>query len=224
MSVASIILPAGDAHDFLRDYQVVLLRAMRHKLGDPHIEQLDMRALCEARVHLLLHRAELLPRIVAECAADGMPLDEDIQQAVATLDVRLWIFLKELTHHAVFLDSQTPLTARAVYALTEPLSDIIGGAGAAIEAGVCIYRGRFVCDGLISQLVWIGRRLRSSWQREFMEAKRSGRFLRTPPKEDAVQPELPHTMVESRKKLVARIRRLHAGLPETAPVPRDELD
>ena len=37
MSVASIILPAGDAHDFLRDYQEVLLRAMRHKLGDPRM-------------------------------------------------------------------------------------------------------------------------------------------------------------------------------------------
>lgn len=66
--------------------------------------------------------------------------------------------------------------AFGVVGLTERIRDIVGGTGVMIEAGVIRYCGRYVCDGIISQLVWLGPGYRRSWNETFREIKSSGRF------------------------------------------------
>lgn len=66
--------------------------------------------------------------------------------------------------------------AFAVLGLTERIRDIAGASGVALETGIVRFAGRFVCDGLISQIVHLGPNYRKTYSRVYSVAKAKGRF------------------------------------------------
>jgi hypothetical protein len=58
--------------------------------------------------------------------------------------------------------------------------DIIEGTGAVIETAVMRYRGRFVCDGIVSGIVvWLGPNYRRDYNASFAKIKARGGFHRS---------------------------------------------
>lgn len=117
----------------------------------------------------------LLRQSIARLEARNVRLDRNVIMALASLDVRQWVYLRDTTRHSIMIDS-TADRAFGVLGLTQGIRDITGGTGLYIEAGVVRYRGRYVCDGIISQVVWLGPGYRRSWNETFKEIKASGHF------------------------------------------------
>ncbi|MDQ3775283.1 MAG: hypothetical protein M3461_13500 [Pseudomonadota bacterium] len=67
-------------------------------------------------------------------------------------------------------------TAFGVLGLTQPVRDIAGASGVAIETGIVRFTGKFVCDGLVTRIVHLGPNYRKSYGRAYSAAKAEGRF------------------------------------------------
>ena len=95
--------------------------------------------------------------------------------ALEGLEVRQWVYLRDTQIHSILIDS-TADRAFGVLGLTQGIQDIVGGTGLIMEAGLVRYCGRYVCDGVISQPVWLGSGYRRSWNEKFKEIKVLGQF------------------------------------------------
>lgn len=90
----------------------------------------------------------LLDKALANLRARSEEVDEEIVRAVRTLRVNDWVFLRDTKAYSIFVHPSEE-TAFGVLGLTQPVRDIAGASGVAIETGIVRFIGRFVCDGLI---------------------------------------------------------------------------
>jgi hypothetical protein len=60
--------------------------------------------------------------------------------------------------------------------ITDPIKELIGGAGALIETGLLQYEGRILCDGLISSLTWLGPSYKRSFNEVVSEIRSADNF------------------------------------------------
>ena len=95
--------------------------------------------------------------------------------ALEGLEVRQWVYLRDTKLHSILIELPAD-RAFGVLGLTQGIRDIVGGTRVIIEAGLVRYCGRYVCDGVISQVVWLGPGYRRSWSETFKEIKGSGQF------------------------------------------------
>jgi hypothetical protein len=106
----------------------------------------------------------LLETALAALARRSIDVPRDVAAAVRGLDVKQWVFLKDTRRHSVFIDPKGH-AAYAVLGLTDRIRELIGGSGAIIETGLMRYRGRYVCDGIVTGVVWLG----ANYKRAFAE-------------------------------------------------------
>src|SRR5262249_1527174 len=66
--------------------------------------------------------------------------------------------------------------AYGVFGLNDRIRDIVGGTGVIIETGLVQYGGRFVCDGLVSRILWLGKNYRHGFNRAYQAIRLEGRF------------------------------------------------
>ena len=106
----------------------------------------------------------------------------EVESAIRSLEVKEWFYLKDTATYSVFVDPSAD-TAYAVLGLTERIRDIIGGSGALVEIGLVQYHGHFVCDGLMSRVVWLGRNYRKDLALVLADLRARGAFRKfsTPP-------------------------------------------
>jgi hypothetical protein len=112
-------------------------------------------------------------------ALKSVEVEEAVVNALRSLRVDLWLYLRDTSKHAIFIDSEES-AAFAVLGLNSPVSEIIGGSGAFIRTGMVQFEDRFVCDGLIQQVVWLGSGIRGSAKNTFRDLKAAGQFFKTP--------------------------------------------
>jgi len=67
-------------------------------------------------------------------------------------------------------------SAFGVVGLTERIRDIVGAPGVMIETGLVRYRGKFVCDGLVSRLVYLGPGYHKSYGAIYRDLRTQGRL------------------------------------------------
>lgn len=130
--------------------------------------------LAKARAKLAGEPTLLRKSIVQLEARNARP-DSGVVIALEGLEVRQWVYLRDAKLHSIIIDS-TADRAFGVLGLTQGIRDIVGGTGLLTEAGLVRYRGRYVCDGVISQTAWLGPGYRRSWNEKLKEIKASGRF------------------------------------------------
>jgi hypothetical protein len=99
------------------------------------------------------------------------------------MQLKKWIFLRDTKHHSLFLDPDGQ-AAYGVLGLTQRVRDIVGGPGVMLETAIIRYRGCFVCDGVVSQVVWLGPNYRKEFAALFSKLKKNGAF------QVAYEPEL----------------------------------
>jgi hypothetical protein len=135
-----------------------------------------LEVLAEGRTKCLADRS-LITVARSELKARGENLDSDACCAVESMQVKRWIFLRDTKTCSVFIDP-SGTAAYGVLGLTEPIRNIIGGSGVLFETAVLRYRGRFVCDGLITGTVlWIGPNYRRDYGALLKKLKADGRFF-----------------------------------------------
>lgn len=102
----------------------------------------------------------------------------EVESAIRSLEVKQWFYLKDTTTYSVFVDPCED-TGYAVLGLTERIRDIIGGSGAIVEIGLVQYHGHYVCDGLASRIVWLGRNYRKDLALTLTEIRTRGGFRKS---------------------------------------------
>jgi len=127
----------------------------------------------------LVERPVLLDDVVERLRSKAEPVDERVIDAVRTLSVKDWVFLRDTRRYSLFL-SASGSDAYAVVGLTEPIQRFSHGSGVLITTGVVEFAGRFVCDGLVSSIVHLGGGIRKSFANAYREAKAAGRFYVRP--------------------------------------------
>ncbi|MFO0778216.1 MAG: hypothetical protein U0223_11520 [Nitrospira sp.] len=165
-------LAPADAQRFIQSYKLLMLEVLGEQ-EDP-ITGSVVPLLAKARAKLVGKRA-LLNKSIARLEARNVGLDPEVVTALEGLEVRQWVYLRDTKLHSIMIDS-TADRAFGVLGLTQGIRDITGGTGLYMEAGLVRYRGRYVCDGVISQAVWLGPGYRRSWNEKFKEIKASGQF------------------------------------------------
>jgi len=167
-----MILDQDSAWRFINGYKKLLL-----EIDDDDESNSDgiVAKLISARKKLI-EEPGLLQETQARLAAISDAVDPEVVQAVQGLDVRKWVYLRDTKIHSIFLDT-TDRRAFGVIGLTDRLRDVLGGAGVLLETGLVRYRGRFVCDGLIINSVWLGPNYKKSFNEAFAEWKAEGRFF-----------------------------------------------
>ncbi len=165
-------LAPADAQRFIQGYKLLMLEILGEQ--EDRITGSVVRLLAKARAKLVGKRA-LLHKSIARLEARNVRLDPEVVTALEGLEVRLWVYLRDTTRHSIMIDS-TADRAFGGLGLTQGIRDIVGGTGVIIETGLVPYRGQYVCDGVITQVVWLGPGYRRSWNETFKEIKASGQF------------------------------------------------
>jgi len=169
-----LIIDSEKARQFTNSYMGVTLALIDQ--NDHLDDHLSLIALGRQR---LLADPKALAEIVKRRTREGLAPDPDAVEAIRTLRLGNWVYLRDTNAYSIFLDADLE-AAYAVYGLTQRVSDLIGDSGAVIECGLVEYDGKFVCDGIISMLVWLGSSYRRELNEELARLRREGRFFRFP--------------------------------------------
>ena len=174
-----MLIEASLAKHFLDRYQTVLgYAALAGGLVSKADKEVNALALMQKARNAMAQDPALLSKAVAAMEKAGEPWPEDMQQALASLRVGHWVYLRDTTAYSVLMETGALEGAYAVKALTEPLKDIMGDSGAIIDAGLLEFHGQIICDGLIGLGAWLGQGYRSEFNATLTEYRANGLFFR----------------------------------------------
>jgi hypothetical protein len=165
-----------DAQAFIAGYQAILLMltARRDIISRPGF----LASLMEGR-QALAREPTAIEAALDRLEDKGISIEPCVEQAIRTLRVGRWIYLRDTRYYPVFLDSESD-SALAVVGLTDRLRDLLGGSGVYMETGIVEYAGHFVCDGLFRTLASLGPNYRQSFSESYAAIRNAGGFQRHP--------------------------------------------
>ncbi len=170
-----MIVTEQEAAAFIHGYTLVMAEiagptASRSVMTLPEI-------LVRGRAKYLSDRASL-DDALRRLGARSILVAPEVESAIRSLEVKQWFYLTDTTRYSVFVDPSAE-TAYAVLGLTDRIRDFIGGSGALVETGLVHYRGHYVCDGLVSSVVWLGRNYRKDLALTLAEIRARGAFRKS---------------------------------------------
>ena len=107
----------------------------------------------------------------------SLAVDPEVVASLRSLEVENWVFLRDTKLHSLFVHPSEH-RAYGVLGLNDRLRDIVGGVGVVMETGLVQYAGRFVCDGLVSRIIWLGKNYRNSFNRACHAIRSEGGSIR----------------------------------------------
>jgi hypothetical protein len=165
-----------DAAAFIEGYKSVLTEMDREPPSQQHTEL--VKILITARSKYFADRS-LLDAALAALSKQPPAIPLDVVSAIRSLELKHWIYLRDTRSHSIFMDPDSEV-AYGVLGLTNRIRDIIGGSGAAIQTAITPYRGHYVCDGLISDVVWLGPNYKKSFTETLSQIRSLGHFYKMP--------------------------------------------
>jgi len=165
-------LASDDAQRFIEVYKLLMLEVLGEQEALTTGSVVPLLAKARAKI---LGEPALLHKSIVQLEARNTKLDREVVTAIEGLEVRQWVYLRDTKLHSIMIDS-TAERAFGMIGRTQRIRDLVGGTGLIMEAGLVRYRGRYVCDGIISQVVWLGSGYRRSWNETFKVLKASGQF------------------------------------------------
>ena len=101
----------------------------------------------------------------------------EITEAIASLEYGQWVYLRDTTKYSLFIrEDQT--AAFAVLGLIQPLKEVCGRSGMYFGAGLLQLGGKYVCDGLLVDYLYLGKNLRDEYNEAYKELKKEGKFYK----------------------------------------------
>jgi len=166
-----IVDPPSAAH-FIAGYTSILSEIHRQSGGKPYKQLLEMLAAAREAMNA---SPALINAAAASLEANGQAVPPDVLHAIETIRLKQWVFLRDTTTHSVFIEPDAN-DAYAVLGLNDRIRNIVGGSAVAIKAGVVEYRGRYVCDGIVGNPIWLGSNLKKEFNAALSHLKKKGRF------------------------------------------------
>jgi hypothetical protein len=167
-----MVIDPKDAQIFIAGYKDLLTEVHRLAGGAPRMKLMEMLATARDAA---VAEPTLIEAAASNLEAEGRRLPEDVLEAILSLKLRRWVFLRDTTKYSVFIDVDGK-EAYAVLGLTERLRDIVGGTGVLLQTGVFPFQGAYVCDGIISGAVWLGANYKKEYSDILASLKKSGHF------------------------------------------------
>lgn len=167
-----MVIDPKDAKEFIKGYTAVMAQVHFLTEGGPDVQILPMLASSRQKV---VEDPPLLEIAIGTLQDLEKAPSDEVLAAIRSLQVKDWIFLRDTTRYSIFLEPDAR-EAYAVLGLTNPINKIIGSTGAAIRTGVMRYKEKYVCDGVVTNLVVLGPGYLESFSERFKELKRSGHF------------------------------------------------
>lgn len=171
------LLGADAALRFIEGYKRVLLEI--HRLTSTTKPSRDIvKTLAAARAKFK-ETPTLLEDAVAALAAAGAAVEPELLQALRSMRLDHWIYLRSTKRHAIFIDSAAE-NAYAVLGLTETIDDLLGGAAVAFETAILPFAGHYVCDGIVQGPILLGPGYRRDFDAALAQIRKAGRFHKAP--------------------------------------------
>lgn len=170
------LLSHHDAQRFMTTYQQVAI-ALSVLKGKP-IPVDPPLVLAKARKQLQ-ENPELLDRAVAQMKSRRIRADPEVIEALRQMRLGEWVHLKDLKSGSVLIDIQGQ-EAYCVTGLTQPLGVITGRGVCLLEAALCPFAGRIVCDGILIARCDLGSNLRRNINDLYRKLKAAGRLHQSP--------------------------------------------
>jgi hypothetical protein len=165
------LLDPSTASEFIEGYKRYLLTV---ETADRDDEGGILETLVGARRRITGDPA-LLRDMLADARKITPGLGDPVLAAIGTLRVENWVYLKDTRSYAVFMNSSGEF-AFGVRALTQRIRDIVGTSGVMLETGIVRHCGQYVCDGLVSRVVYLGRNYLRSFTGAYERSRTEGRF------------------------------------------------
>ena len=181
-----MLIDSHQASRFISEYKTVLLEL--HNLSGEAMQADIIKNLASARSHLKAN-PNSLDGVLTALELTGKPISPDIQQALKSLRIEQWVYLRSTTRYAIFLDPSAN-DAYAVLGLNNSVEEIVGTNAVAFEAGLFSFAGQYVCDGIIQTPILLGPGYKKQFSASLANIRRCGRFHSTPEPEKTPTQEL----------------------------------
>lgn len=119
--------------------------------------------------------------LLASYRAANPNADAEMLAAIAQTQFGRWVHLKDTRAYSVLMNMDAT-QAYAVLGLTQPLRHIdagkgyVMGSGLVMQAAMLPLGGRWVCDGLIQNPVWLGPAYKRSYTASYTALRKVGGF------------------------------------------------
>lgn len=178
----SHLLPEKVALHFIQNFQRLLMEVLEHPSFPKSVSAEEVNVyvlLAQARNHLLAH-PNVLEDALAALRKAKKPLPADVEQAVRSMKVGRWVYLRDTAHYSVLLPIELAAQpyAYAVKSLTTRLRDMGHGSGCAISTALMEYAGAITTDGLVGHIAYLGANYRESYGDLVAQARVQGRFYK----------------------------------------------
>ncbi|GHD80144.1 hypothetical protein ACFSQE_11185 [Vogesella fluminis] len=165
-------------HHLQRDEALAFIGVYQHfleTLRQPGGKESVLQNLAQARA-LFLEQ----PAMLGTYRTRHPQQPAEIIEAIASLRVKRWIYLRDTANYSIFLDPNGN-AAYAVHGLTQRLREVTGGmTGCVITTGVFAWDGIFVCDGIVADLVWLGSNIKRDFSGRLKILRQQGQFFFCP--------------------------------------------
>lgn len=167
-----MIIDPLSASKFIAVYKALLLEIDRTGHDERTSKLVKRPAAARSR---LASDPSLIERALAALRSKSVAVNPEVVESLRSLEVENWVFLRDTKVHSLFVHP-TEHRAYGVFGLNDRIRDIVGGTGVVIETGLVQYGGRFVCDGLVSRILWLGKNYRHGFNRAYQAIRLEGRF------------------------------------------------
>ena len=168
-----MIIENDTANSFIQRYMTFLLFAY-HECAEIKENEELLQKLSLGR-DVFVNNRDLLDDFITESKEKSPELDN----AIRSLIVDHWIYLRDTTKYSLFI-SDGKTESYAVLGLTQPIKDIFGCSGLYMKTGLVQIGSHYVCDGLISNQVILGKNYRCEFNSIYKTLKLNGKFFKQP--------------------------------------------
>ena len=150
-----MIIDPLSASKFIAVYKALLFEIDRN--GHDARKSNLIKRLAAARSRLASDPS-LIEQALAALRSKSVPVDFEVVESLRSLELENWVFLRDTKVHSLFVHPSEH-RVYGVFGLNDRIRNIVGGTGVVIETGLVQYASRFVCDGLVSRIPWLGKKL-----------------------------------------------------------------
>jgi hypothetical protein len=170
-----MVVTEREASTFIDGYTKIMVQ-----IFGSHPAKSDMTllaVLAKARSKYSADRS-LLDAALLELEEKSVLVAPEVVYAVQRLVLKQWIYLKDTNSHSIFIDPSGDV-AYGVLGLNDRIRGIVGGSGAIVETGVLPFHGRYVSDGILSNLVWLGPNYKKDFSSLLRQIRAKSKFHKT---------------------------------------------
>lgn len=171
-----MVIDPQSAQIFINGYSKLLAEV--HHLSNGKTGMALLKMLADAR-GIAIASPSVIESAASSLEHKGSPAPQEVIAAIKTLQLKQWVYLRDTTRYSVFLEPSGQ-DAYAVLGLTDRLRDILRGSGVSFRTGIVEFAGHYVCDGIVSNPVWLGTNYRREFSASLAALKKQGGFHASP--------------------------------------------